>query len=366
MKVCYFGTYERDYHRNSAFIQGLRENNVEVIECYECLWEKIKHKTIKKLLFSVPRAFLAYTKLFFRALFMKKDFDYVIVGYPPSLDIFLAKIIFKKKIIFNPLVSLYDTLVEDRKYVRGSITKIIELIDRLSFKASDLVLIDTKAHAEYLEKKYPLLKNKIKVIYLGIDSNVIYPEKARKERHKKFLVHFHGNFIPLHGIENIIKTAKILEKHKDIQFLIIGSGQVEKKIEKLMKELNIQNIERLKWVDYDKLKDYLAKADVCLGIFGNSEKARIVIPTKVYEYLACRKAIITMRSPASEELFKNKENAILTSNNSEDIAKSILILKRNKKLLKKIENNSYKLFNENFTFRKIGGKIKEIISNRIK
>ncbi len=364
MKVCYFGTYERNYHRNSAFIEGLRQNGIKVTECYECLWEKIKHKTIKKLFLAIPRAFLAYAKLFFRALFMKKNFDYVIVGYPPSIDIFLAKLLFRKKIIFNPLVSLYDTLVEDRGYIKGAKIKIIKMIDKLSYKMSDLVLIDTKAHADYLENKYPCLKNKIKVIYLGIDSNIIYPEKAKKEKNK-FLVHFHGNFIPLHGINKIIRAAKLLENKKDIRFLIIGAGQVEPEINRMIKELNIKNIDRMRWADYEKLKNYLARADVCLGIFGDSEKARIVIPTKVYEYLACKKAIITMKSPASEELFKNRENAILTSNNPEDIAKAILLLKKNKKLKSKIEKNSYKLFLDNFTFKKIGEKINQAISNSL-
>ena len=33
MKICYFGTYDPIYTRNRLMIQGLKENNVEVVEC---------------------------------------------------------------------------------------------------------------------------------------------------------------------------------------------------------------------------------------------------------------------------------------------------------------------------------------------
>jgi len=349
MKICYFGTYERKYHRNSAFIEGLRLNNVEVIECREPLWEKVEHKNIKNLIKLFPKALIAYFKLFFKAASIKKNFDYVIVGYPPSMDIFLAKIIFRKNIIYNPLVSLYDTLVEDRKYVKGSLIKIIRCIDDLSYRMADKVIIDTKAHADYLIEKYPSLKNKIKVVYLGIDSKIFYP---KKEKHKDFIVHFHGKFIPLHGIEKIIAAAKILEKYREIKFRIIGSGQLKEKIDGMIKKFGLENIERIDWASMNELCFYMNNSDVCLGIFGDSDKARIVIPTKIYEYLACKKAVITMRSPASEELFHNRKDAILIRNNPEDIAKAILLIKKNRKLKSKIERNGYKLFLNNFTFKK--------------
>ena len=43
LKVCYFGTYERDYPRNSQVISCLRGANVEVMEEHVPVWENDRH-----------------------------------------------------------------------------------------------------------------------------------------------------------------------------------------------------------------------------------------------------------------------------------------------------------------------------------
>jgi hypothetical protein len=40
MKVCYWGTFERDYPRNAVLTSGLRQNGIEVIECHFPLWKE--------------------------------------------------------------------------------------------------------------------------------------------------------------------------------------------------------------------------------------------------------------------------------------------------------------------------------------
>lgn len=360
MNICYFGTYEKDYHRNKVFIEGLKQNNIPVVECHEPFWEKIRHKNLINLFLSIPRAIITYKKLVWKALSIKRHFDYVIVGYPPTIDIFIAKFIFRKNILYNPLVSLYDTLVEDRKYFGGIFSKIIELIDKLSYKLSDIIFIDTKIHANYLLRKYPILKDKIKVIPVGIDKKSFYPKQIKIKKKNKFSVFFVGKFIPLHGIEKIIHAAELLKK-ENIEFIIVGEGQLSKKIDEIIEKERLKNIKRIRWIPENKIIDEIAKADICLGIFGDSEKAKIVVPTKVFYYLACGKPIITMESPASREILKNKKNVILCKNTPGDIAKSILLLKKNKKLRNKIANRGYGLFKNNFTTKEIGKKILSFI-----
>jgi hypothetical protein len=57
-------------------------------------------------------------------------------------------------------------------------------------------------------------------------------------------------------------------------------------------------------VDYADLKDRIAEADLCLGIFGTSDKAASVIPNKVFQILAVGRPLVTRISPAIRELLE--------------------------------------------------------------
>lgn len=69
-------------------------------------------------------------------------------------------------------------------------------------------------------------------------------------------------------------------------------------------------------------------ADICLGIFGDTDKARRVVPHKVFEALAMGKPIITMDTPAARELLVHDETSLLVSNNPTALATAILDLAR--------------------------------------
>jgi hypothetical protein len=58
-------------------------------------------------------------------------------------------------------------------------------------------------------------------------------------------------------------------------------------------------------VPYENLKSAIVDADICLGIFGPSEKAASVVPNKVYQCLYVGRSVITRRSHAITEVFPN-------------------------------------------------------------
>ena len=162
---------------------------------------------------------------------------------------------------------------------------------------------------------------------------------------KDFLVGFWGNFIPLQGVEYIVKAVKLLEKHQDIQFQLIGRGQTYNKAIKLARRLKIKNINFVDRAPQEELPKYMQKADICLGIFGDTKKTQRVIPNKVYEAIAMKKPVITADTPAMRELFTNKKNILFCKiANAQDLADKILELKRNKASREKIAQSGYETF----------------------
>ncbi len=366
MKICYFGTYERKYPRNRIVIEGLRKNNISVKECHVPLWEIVEDKSGRLSRNFYLKTFLAFIKLIAKCPMKIRKSNALIIGYIGQLDVPLAWILTRKPIIFNPMISVYDTLVNDRKMVRKNSfkAKLIHMVDKISFKLADVVCADTSEHKKYFIEEFNIKPEKVKVLYIGAQEYLFYP---RRKKNKKYIeVLFYGKFTPLHGMSYILKAAKLLEKNKKIKFRIIGKGQTYKEDLKLAKKLKLKNVKFIEWIPFTELPKHIAEADICLGgHFGPGKKAGRVIPNKTFQMMAMKKPIIVSKTKASREGgFIDKENSIFCKReNAEAIADSIMLLVKDKKLRKKVSENSYNLFKENYSVKAVGKNMKKIIEN---
>ena len=345
-KVLMLGMYDfKSYARASVLYKGLKLNNVDV-----------------KLY--LRKGFFAYFKMIYRVL--KNDYDVILLNGRPLL--FIIKPFAKKPIILDAFISIYDTLVNDTKYVeKGSLkAKLIKLTEKWSCNLPDRIILDTKEHIDYFVKEFQLEKDKFDEIFVGAEDDVFKPLKVKKDKNR-FLVLFYGTFIPLHGVDYIIKNIKKLEKYNNIDFKIIGKGQTYEKTIKFAKKLDIKRTEFVDWVKLEDLPEEIAKADICLGNFGNTGKSKRVIVNKIFQCLACKKPIITIKSKCSERLFRHKENIYLCDIRDENaLAKAIIELKNNPVLREKIAENGNRLYKQRFTTKKIGGDMTKVIEKTIR
>lgn len=334
MKALFFGIYNKNdpvNARTRILLEGLKKRGWEVEECntavssFERFWFLLKE----------------YRKV-------GKDYDVMFLAYAGAQTVsVLAKILSKKKIVADPIISLYDTMVFDRKKVFrfGLKAAYYYALDWLTCRLCDVIIMDTDANADYFCRTFKTPISKFRRLFIGTEEKIMRPADDVKCG-DKFLVHFHGFFIPLHGVEHIVKAAKLLEP-ENIEFNIVGRGQTYRQVRKISDELGVKNVNFMDPVSYDKIPDYMRKADVVLGIFGNTGKTSRVIPNKVYDAAAMGKAVLTADTPAIRELFSDGENCLLCQPaDPEDIAAKIRILKNNPDLLKKISAGGYKLFQE--------------------
>lgn len=345
MVICYFGIYKPNYSRNKILLSGLKSSGVEILEC----------RTDKKGIFK-------YFDLIKKHWQIRNDYDVMFVAYPGFQPVILAKFLTSKPIIFDAFVSLYDSMVLDRKSVsRNSLkAKYFWWLDKLSITAADLVLMDTNEHKKYLATEFSIKDSKIKRIFLGADTNIFFPRK-NVVKNDKFKVLFYGTYIPLQGVEYIVRSAKILEQEKDIEFELIGDGQEKNNILELAKELEIKNIDFKNNVSVNELAERISQADVCLGIFGNTEKARRVIPNKVYECVAMNRPVITADTQAVRELFSDSELFLVDSSNPRKIADAIIKVKSDIKNAVLVSGRAYDKFKNHVLPEQIGAGLKYII-----
>ena len=160
-----------------------------------------------------------------------------------------------------PLVHTYHTKWEDYTHY---ITKNIKVLDKLSKgavkylsiffgdKTATELIVPTKKIYDLFKEKYDVKKN-IHIVPTGIETYRFYKEQfSSKEinKLKKFLGLKKRDFVVLtvsrlakeKSIDRLlINHKKILEKHPDIKFLIVGDGPDIDKLKDLCVELDIKD-----------------------------------------------------------------------------------------------------------------------------
>jgi glycosyltransferase involved in cell wall biosynthesis len=299
MRVLYFGTYERDYPRNAQVISSLRRAGVEVVEQHVPVWESREHK-FGLGLGAAARLAVAQLRLLRRP---RVDFDVLLVGYPGHFDLGRARRAARgRPTVFNPLLSLYDSVILDRgRWSERSVpARLLRTIDRRSMRAADLVIADTDVHADFFASLAGIPRSRLAVCFVGAEESLFRPGWSRGE---DFHCLFYGKLIPLHGLETIIEAARLAP---EIPFRIVGSGQLDAVLTD-----RPANLTWVPWVEYEELPNELWGAGCALGIFGTSDKASRVIPNKAYQALACGTPLVTADTPAARELLVDGESALL-------------------------------------------------------
>lgn len=314
-KLLYIAGAKPSYPRNTMALKMLREKF-----------------TLYEITSTAGSYFLRFPQVALKFIFSRKNVDAIYVGFMGHPLVVLARLFSRQPIIFDVFISLYDSICLERRVVSPDslLGKIIFLCDKVACQLSDVVIVDTATHAAWFTKTFNLPPKKIKVFYICADETLFRPQpSAREARYMdKFVVEFHGGFIPLQGVEFIIRAAEKLKDQSEIFFRFLGNGRDLPMAKKLAQELKLANIEFIDdFVPLEKVPKFINESDVALGIFGLPEKTTRVVPNKAYEALACHKPLVTADTVAAREIFRDRENVLFCkAGDPADLAAKILAL----------------------------------------
>jgi glycosyltransferase involved in cell wall biosynthesis len=123
-------------------------------------------------------------------------------------------------------------------------------------------------------------------------------------------------------------------------------------------------VEMFPGIKQEELLEHIDAADVCLGIFGATNKAKRVVPNKVYEAMACRKPLLTGETVAASEVLIDRVHCLFAKvADAQDLAEKILELKNDAQLREKISAQGYKLYLESCSPKVLGKELLNILDN---
>lgn len=297
MRVLAFGSYDAEVHpRVAVLLAGLRAAGAQVDEVNAPLGLDTQARVaVLRSPRRLPRLAVAILRSWWQLVRRSRahrDPDVVLVGYLGHFDVLLARRLFRRAVVVHDLMVFGADTAVDRG-ADGLKVRALRRLDAAAVRASDVVVLDTEEHRQLLPEER---RQDGVVVAVGV------PEQWRSPRPEPrtgpLRVVFFGLYTPLQGAPTIGRALALLGHELAgglLEVTMVGRGQDLEQTRALAGEQ--PGVTWLPWVEPADLPAVVAAHDVCLGVFGESEKARRVVPNKVFQGAAAGCGLVTSDTP---------------------------------------------------------------------
>lgn len=281
--------------------------------------------------------------------------------------------VFHKPIITEFYLSLYDTFVRDKGVIAENSHKSRDLINKDIFALthSDKIIFLALADIDYYENLLGIDLKRFNNTVIPLVSPIKPIAKMKYFNDDRSYVQlcWTGTYIPLQGLDKVIKAMEILKEKSDIPIKLFIWGRESKESKEysdLVRKLKLDDVIMIhnEWGDLEAWETHIVEnCDISIGIFGDTDKAKYVVANKVVDGIAFKTPVITAHSTGIDEFFDGENDIFITDNSSENIAKKIMeIIKLPKEELTRRIENAYKIYEENFSEKAFENKFKKVIT----
>jgi len=160
----------------------------------------------------------------------------------------------------------------------------------------------------------------------------VLQELKIKEKDKVIL--FVGTLFEFSGLEKIIKKYEIiLNKNPNTKFLIVGGGAQFNRLDSLIKEKNLEpNIIMTGFLPQQIIPEYISLADICIQPFETNYITNRILPSKILEYFACGKAVLSTPLNGTVEILPDEKFGIIYATQNDFVKKLSELLTEDTKL----------------------------------
>lgn len=330
------------------------ENGVKVLRI-----KTLPHHKVNFIIRGIAQLLLPH--IFFQEIKknIKDKIDITIVHSPPlplSITAYKVKKFYKAKYILN-LHDIFPQNAIDLGVLKNKlIIKFFERMERNAYQNSDLIVVPSSSHKQFLEEKRNVPIQKTHVIHHWIDIDPFLKlQKTGKFRklynlEDKFVFLFGGVIGPSQGLDLLIKIADRIRENENIVFLLVGDGSAKKDLIKMTKELNLKNVVFKPFISLEEYPELVKDCDV--GIVCLTDKNTTpAVPAKILSYLTAAIPVIAFLHKESDGLKIIQEAKCGYVLQGKDLEKSVSIIEKidiEKNKLEEMGDNGFKYALNNF------------------
>jgi glycosyltransferase involved in cell wall biosynthesis len=221
---------------------------------------------------------------------------------------------------------------------------VVAVLEKISYMLSDRIICYSGNFVqEYGLKRY---NNKISIAPKHFLDFTKF--KIKKEFYKRRnLIGYIGRLSEEKGVINLVNAIpQVLKQYPNLEFLIIGDGQLRGTLQKIIKRNNLhEKVKVLGWIPYESIPDYLNELKL-LVLPSYTEG----LPNAVLEAMACGTIVLATPVGSIPAVIKDGENGFLMKDNSPKCIADNILRVISKPSLSEIVKAARKFVEEEYTF----------------
>ncbi len=290
-------------------------------------------KNKNNLHFQSQKDLIVYTwKAYWLAKKMVKKNNYTLSHSFFGIPCGFVSYLLKKQFKLPYIISLRGSDVPGYSDRFPLIYKLLTPLIKLIWENAQIVVSNSIKLKELALYSNP--KQKIEIIYNGIDTNKFYPTEKNNSKKEFIVTPGASRITDRKGLQYLIKAiAELVSQYPQIKLKIMGEGNARKYLEEQVAQLNIATqVKFLGRIPRDKTAKYYQEASVFVLPSLNEGMSNAML-----EALASGLPIIATDTGGTQELVEDKKNGyIIKMKNSQDIVQKIERLINSSKLREKM------------------------------
>lgn len=262
------------------------------------------------------------------SLLRKGNFDAVVLYAVPTYG--LQTLWLAKK---HDVPVVFRALDVSHKIRSSFLSPAIKWVERLIYKQVDLLSANNPAMADYCQELGKRIKATL-VHYPPLDLSHFQNAKRDQGLRQSLglsdtdqVLVYMGSFFYFSGLKAALKEfANLVANNRKFKFLLIGGGEQDFELRKLVQENGIQDqVVFTGFIEYRELPRYLKLADVAVTTLEPTLVANVAFPNKVLQYMAAGLPVVSTRLKGLHQTFA-EDSGIAWADDAEAVIKAAIQL----------------------------------------
>jgi glycosyltransferase involved in cell wall biosynthesis len=194
-----------------------------------------------------------------------------------------------------------------------------KMLERYIYNRVDLISTVT-VHLKNYVLGYGVPESRVRVLPSGVDTEMFSPGLRNNTLFRGWGIApadpvflFMGTIYRFSGLDHIISGfPRLLSRHPQAKLLIVGCGEDEERLKALAADAGLSGQIIFGGLQpYSALPDIIRSSDICINPFELNAITRDILPTKLFQYLACGKPVIATELPGTIPFLAGEEHGMV-------------------------------------------------------